>query len=53
MDPLVTGFVVVLGNPFDGMSVHGPFPSIEEANDWGEANGEEWLTVGLYGTDFA
>ena len=29
--------VVVVGNPFEGMSIYGPFPTGDEANDWAHA----------------
>lgn len=39
--------VVVSGNPFDGLRIHGPFPEAEVANEWAseELQGEEWWTV--------
>ena len=31
-------FVVISGNPFDGMTIHGPFDDGEAANDWADSN---------------
>lgn len=39
-------YVVSLGNPWDGMSLVGPFDTAEEACDWAEehsAEGEEYF----------
>ena len=30
--------VVVVGNPFDGMTIHGPFATGDEANEWADCN---------------
>ena len=39
-------YVVLVGNVFDGMKVVGPFPNIDEANDWADRNAEmDWLTA--------
>lgn len=37
-------FVVVIGNPFDGLSIHGPFDSHDDARQWAEDEGdsESW-----------
>lgn len=41
--------VVISGNPFDGMTVHGPFSEANEANEWASANNalrdESWWVV--------
>lgn len=41
--------VIVDGNPFDGMTVHGPFPDPDTANAWAErySKGGDWLNVNL------
>ena len=45
--------VVVVGDPFDGMSIYGPFPTGDEANDWAQCNGKtdledvDWWVVRL------
>lgn len=41
-------FVVVVGNPVDGISIHGPFDSIDEAHEWAEENSNEWWCALLY-----
>jgi hypothetical protein len=33
--------VIVYGNPCDGISVIGPFESLEDATDWAEENLDE------------
>jgi hypothetical protein len=37
-------YVIVVGTPFDGFVMHGPFPSIEAADEYADINlkGEEW-----------
>ena len=30
--------VVVVGNPFDGMTIYGPFATGDEANEWANSN---------------
>ena len=32
--------IVAIGNPFDGLSMHGPFGSPEEAGDWAADQGD-------------
>jgi len=43
--------VVISGNPFDGMRVHGPFGDANEANEWAsesrELRGETWWVVSV------
>jgi hypothetical protein len=33
-----TGFVVAVGNPFDGISLFGSFDDASEANEWADHN---------------
>lgn len=40
-------FVVVFGNPFDGMSVHGPFQDSEDANRYAEDADCDWWLMDL------
>lgn len=42
-------FVVVIGNAFDGLAVHGPFDHIDVANHWGDDNrdGDTFVVVKL------
>lgn len=35
-------YVVAIGNAFDGLSVHGPFESSEEAQEWAQGYHDEW-----------
>lgn len=46
-------FVVSVGNPFDGLTLYGPFDSSEEANEWvgDEARKEEWVVVPVEGIE--
>lgn len=39
--------VVVSGNPFDGLAIHGPFPEGNAANEWASdaLQREEWWVV--------
>lgn len=41
----IVGYVVVYGNPLEGFKLHGPFPSREAADQFGEDCGEggEWV----------
>lgn len=41
-------FVIVIGNPIDGISLYGPFDDIEEAHEWAENNSDEWWCAMLY-----
>lgn len=43
------GYVVAVGNAFDGMSLFGPFDSTDDASDWAGTNlrNEEWLVVSI------
>lgn len=45
--------IVVVGNPFDGLSVFGPFATFEEARAWADANGrnDDWRVVLLHSPD--
>ena len=53
----MTPHVVVVGSPFDGMTVYGPFPAVHNANDWAECNSVtdlndvDWWVVGLESPD--
>lgn len=42
-------FVLVTGNPFDGLVIRGPFDSTEEIDGYAETHhrGEEWWVVNL------
>lgn len=40
--------VVVIGNPFDGMSIHGPFDTVDDAVAYGEESGEDWWAMVLH-----
>lgn len=41
-------FIVVYGNPFDGMTAAGPFNDGEDAAQWAEVNADEsWWIVPL------
>jgi len=42
------GFVVAFGNPFDGIVLHGPFVTQDDAIAYGEvhrADHEEWFAI--------
>lgn len=41
--------VIVLGNPFDGLRIFGPFATGEEAHEWADTNatGEDWWCVAV------
>lgn len=44
------GFIVAVGNPFDGISVFGPFDDAVEANEWADAkikNVDWWVMATL------
>lgn len=41
-------FVIIIGNPIDGITIHGPFDDIEEAHEWAEENSDEWWCAMLY-----
>lgn len=49
--------VVAVGNPFDGITLHGPFVDFEAANDWGEngpnARGQDWWSLRVYPAESA
>lgn len=36
-----TAVVLATGNPFDGMSIHGPFVDTEEATEYADSNTQE------------
>lgn len=40
-------YVVVMGNPFDGLEIRGPFENVDDANDWADQNlrDETWWVV--------
>ncbi len=41
-------FVIITGNPIDGITIYGPFFSPEEAIEWAEENrGEIWWMTQL------
>lgn len=44
--PSTENWAVVVGNPVDGLSLHGPFPSLEKANDYTDSisDTEYWVT---------
>ena len=39
--------VVVTGNPFDGLTIYGPFYDASHANEWADdyCAGEDWWVV--------
>ena len=41
--------VVVVGNPVDGITIHGPFDDPNTANEWADIHcrGDEWWVVSL------
>lgn len=41
--------IVVVGNVVDGLTFYGPFPDVQEANDWAER--ESGNTHGVVGDD--
>jgi len=45
--------VVVIGSPFDGQRIVGPFATGEEAIEWAEQNirNEDWWAVPLLSTE--
>ncbi len=51
--PGMTPHVVVVGSPFDGITIYGPFPAVHNANDWVGCNSVtdlddmDWWVVGL------
>ena len=44
-----TPHVVAFGNPFDGVTLYGPFPTWDDAADFGEAESDQsdWFVVSL------
>ncbi len=45
-----TGYVIVVGNPIDGIDIYGPFDRRLDANDWATENVPEehdWFVVGI------
>lgn len=42
-------YVLLVGNPVDGIAVFGPFNNGEEANEWADDHlrNEEWWAVAL------
>ena len=38
-------WVVVLGNPVDGISIHGPFKNHMDAMTWAEGFEDWWITT--------
>lgn len=40
-------FVVLVGNPIDGMTIHGPFEDGNEAGDWAQSEFQDdtWWIV--------
>lgn len=40
-------FIVVVGNPFDGMTPYGSFDDAERAGEFGERMGDTWLLLEL------
>lgn len=55
MSERLTMSVVVLGNPFDGLNIVGPFDGPDEAHDWADdhADHSEWWIVNLTHPDNA
>jgi len=47
------GFVVAVGNPFDGISLFGSFDTAEAANEWAdrEVRNETWWVMSLLDPD--
>lgn len=44
--------VVIVGNPFDGMTVYGPFTSWDEAATWGGlGDGGDWYVLAMTAPD--
>jgi hypothetical protein len=42
-------FVVIEGNIIDGMRIHGPFASAEEANEWADREVKtDWWCAALF-----
>lgn len=42
-------YVVLVGNPIDGMGVFGPFDSVEKAIEWANSNTEDtWFVTQLH-----
>lgn len=41
-------YVIVIGNPIDGITIYGPFENMEEAHEWAENNSDEWWCSYLY-----
>lgn len=46
-DPLCQGWAAAIGNPFDGITLVGPFKTMEEAQDYGDTTDYEWTAVPL------
>jgi hypothetical protein len=42
--------IVAVGNSFDGLTLYGPFKSVEEANEWADTlrSSEEWTVVPVH-----
>jgi hypothetical protein len=38
-------YAVAVGNPFDGVTLFGPFYNSEEADEWGESVQDDWWVV--------
>lgn len=48
-------YVVLTGNPIDGLSVYGPFEDAEAANEFADGclRGNEWWSVTLHAPEEA
>lgn len=46
-------YVVVSGNPFDGLTIYGPFPYVEDAIEWADSDlrDEPWWIVKVQSSD--
>lgn len=40
-------YVVAIGSPFDGVTLHGPFVSLDDAVEFGDGSGEPYEAVTL------
>lgn len=47
-------YCVAIGNPFDGMTLYGPFDDFTDAEVWAEENDnhcDEWWVVSVHSSD--
>jgi hypothetical protein len=40
-------YVVVIGNPFDGLTIHGPFDDADQVDNYAEDCQDDWWVVTL------